>query len=72
MLNGEAIDCASVGLWERRMLSGRKPMVIRSYHPDIGRGSIEHQCVNHNRAEAGIGRLSRKTIVERVLGWLDI
>lgn len=71
-LNGMAVGSVPPSLWESRMLSGRKPMAIRSYHPDIGRGSIEHHSVSHDDVEAGIERLGKKTIVERLCGWFDI
>lgn len=71
-LNGKAVGSAPSSLWELRMLSGKSPLAIRSYHPDIGRGSIEHYSVSHRDADSGIERLGKKTVVERLCGWLDI
>ena len=54
------------------MLAGDLARDIESYYPDVGRGSIEHNTVSHELAERGIARCARKTIFEKVCGWLDI
>lgn len=59
-------------LWDLRMLDGAKPMRIRSYYPDVGRGNIAHDAVSHDAAERGIGRLAKKGLLERLMGWLDV
>lgn len=54
------------------MLASSLSRDIKSYYPDVGRGSIEHNPVSHDLAEHGIASCARKTIWEKVCGWLDI
>ena len=71
-LHGATLGCSAQSIWERRMLAGDLSRDIKSYYPDVGRGSIEHNTVSHELAERGIASCARKTIWEKVCGWLDI
>lgn len=71
-LQGVALGCSAQSVWERRMLASSLSRDIKSYYPDVGRGSIEHNPVSHDLAEHGIASCARKTIWEKVCGWLDI
>lgn len=71
-LQGATLGYSAQSIWERRMLAGDLSREIKSYYPDVGRGSIEHNTVSHELAERGIARCARKTIWEKVCGWLDI
>ena len=71
-LQGVTLGYSAQSIWERRMLAGDLSRDIKSYYPDVGRGSIEHNTVSHELAERGIARCARKTIWEKVCGWLDI
>lgn len=71
-LQGATLGCSAQSIWECRMLAGNLSRDIKSYYPDVGRGSIEHNTVSHELVERGIARCARKTIWEKVCGWLDI
>ena len=71
-LQGATLGYSAQSIWERRKLAGNLSRDIKSYYPDVGRGSIEHNTVSHELAERGIARCARKTIWEKVCGWLDI
>ena len=47
-------------------------MQIRSYYPDIGRGSIEHSTVSHEKADRRLECCGKKSLFERLMGWLDV
>jgi len=71
-LNGQVIDCADVGIWDSRMSCGSRRMPIRSYYPDIGRGNIEHNTVSYESANSHLTRYGKKSLFEKLLGWLDV
>ena len=71
-INGQNIQCADLGIWDRRMNSGSRSVQIRSYYPDIGRGSIEHRTVSHESADRNLLRCGKKSLLEKLLGWLDV
>ena len=71
-INGQTVQCADLGLWDRRMSSGSSRMQIRSYYPDIGRGNIEHSTVSHENANKRLSSCGKKSLFEKLLGWLDV
>ena len=72
VINGQTIQCADSSIWDRRMDSRSLPMQIRSYYPDIGRGSIEHRTVSHESANSRLEQCAKKSLIEKLLGWLDV
>ena len=71
-INGRPVQCADSGVWDRRMISRSLPSRICSYYPDIGRGNIEHSIVSHRDTDSRLSRCSKKSLVERLAGWLDV
>jgi len=71
-LNGRTIQCADLGIWDMRMNSGSSRMQIRSYYPDIGRGSIEHSTVSHEKADRRLECCGKKSLFEKLMGWFDV
>ena len=71
-LNGQTIQCADLGVCDMRMNSGSPRMQIKSYYPDIGRGSIEHSIVSHEKADSRLECCGKKSLFERLMGWLDV
>lgn len=71
-INGQMVQCANSSIWEQRMVHGSSPVRIKSYHPDIGRGSIEHTTVSHEKADQHLAGCRKKSILEKLLGWLDV
>ena len=71
-INGQMVECADSGIWDRRMESGSRQQPIGSYYPDIGRGSIEHSTVSHECADSRLTQCGKKSLLERLLGWLDV
>lgn len=59
-------------LWDKRMLMPGKVQGIASYYPLIGRGNIEREAVSGRNAARGLRRAMRKSLVQRVLAWLDL
>jgi hypothetical protein len=54
------------------MNSDSRCVQIRSYYPDIGRGSIEHRTVSHESADRNLLSCGKKSLLEKLLGWLDV
>lgn len=71
-INGQKIQCTDLGIWDRRMGSVSPRMQIKSYYPDIGRGSIEHCTVSHEKADSHLSSCGKKSLIEKFLGWLDV
>ena len=71
-INGRNVQCSDLGIWDRRMLSCLHPMQIRSYYPDVGRGSIEHRTISHDHAASRLEKCMKKSLLEKLLGWLDV
>ena len=71
-INGQTVQCADLGLWDRRMNSGSTRMPIVSYYPDIGRGCIEHCTISHESADRHLTGCGKKSLFEKLLGWLDV
>ena len=71
-VNGQMVRCADTGIWDLRMVLRSLPMRIKSFYPDVGRGSIEHRTVSHEKADRRLKACGKKSIVEKLLGWLDV
>ena len=71
-LNGQTIECADLGVWDMRMNSGSPQLQIRSYYPDIGCGNIEHSTVSHEKADRRLEYCGKKSLLEKIMGWLDV
>ena len=57
---------SSAPMWDRRTLTGSKPMPVASFYPLIGRGNVNHALVSHDELEIACNRSSRLSVVERI------
>ena len=71
-INGEVVPYADASIWDRRMVSSVRPMQIKSFFPDVGRGCVEHDTVSHDATNKRLSKCAKKSLVEKILGWLDV